>query len=89
MVYCIAWQARHGMWYSLAGTIWFGLACMTWSMIWPGSNGMVYGMAWQARYGIFYGLAGMTWFIVWPCMYDMVYGMAWQARYGNGMAWQA
>ena len=38
MVSCIAWQARHGIWY--------GLACMALNSVWPDGHGMVYVMAW-------------------------------------------
>ena len=74
MVYGMAWQARHGTCYGLAGMAWF--------VLWLGGNNMVYSMAWQACHGIWYGLAGMSLFMEWPCGHGMIFGMAWE-----GMAW--
>ena len=34
----------NGMVYRMAGIVWYGMAGITWSMIWPGRHGMVYGM---------------------------------------------
>ena len=38
MVYGMDWRAWHGICYGLAG--------MTWYMVWPDGHEMVYGMAW-------------------------------------------
>ena len=65
----MAWQARHGAWHSngmallvrhdicMAWGPWhgicYGLAGITWYMVWPGGHRMVYGMAWR----------GMPWYV--------------------------
>ena len=77
MVYGMAWLAYGMAWrvYGMAyGMTW---RAMSWYMVWPGRQGMVYdmagvhgivfGMALRAWHGISYGLAGMAWY----------FGMAW------------
>ena len=40
MVYYMAWQVWHIIWYDLEG--------MSWFMVWLGGQGMVYSLAWRA-----------------------------------------
>ena len=46
MIYGMAWQACHGIWY--------GLIDMTLFMVWPGGHGMWYGLGGQ---GMVYGIS--------------------------------
>ena len=78
--------------------IWYGLAGITWYMVWPTGHGMVHDMAWQAWHCLWYGLAGMARYLIWPgrawrciCYYlgrhGMIYGITWRAWHGirNGL----
>ena len=50
MVYDNALWAQHDIWYGLAG--------ITWYMLWPGRHRMVYGMVWpgEACHGMWKGI---------------------------------
>ena len=45
----LAWRARHGIWYGLAGH--------EWCLVWPDGHGMIYCVAWRTSHGMWYGLA--------------------------------
>ena len=75
---CNAW---HGIWYGLAGMVWY--------MVWPSKHVMVYGMAWWGSHGVWYGMAGLAWYIVRPsghrlvlwycliCLVSLAWDMVW------------
>ena len=88
MVYGMAWRASHGVWYDLAGLVWY--------IVWPGGIAWYYGMVWWA--GMEYGTAmtyldrpchipcdvrqSIPYTMVWPGGHHIVYGMDWRTLYG-------
>ena len=65
--------------------IWYGLADMTWYLVWSAGLDMVYGIAWRTCHDIWYGWRanGICYRLA---RYGMVYGVAW--RDDMGMVWQ-
>ena len=58
-------------------SIWYGLAGMTWYMVWPTGHGMVFGMAWEAM-AWYMVLPGYTWYDIWYGLgpwHGICYGM--------------